>query len=112
MVFIEEMVETPPPSPPPPTRQQRYSSSSSSSSPELKVRSRNKKTSNSNKTSNSSKTSNNSTSILNQRRFGSYNWSEEEALACDNSKSPFVLWAQDANHVFLKIDVQDALNPR
>jgi len=110
MVFIEEMVETPPPSPPPPTRQQRYSSSSSSSSPELKVRSRNKKNS-SNKTSNSNKASN-STSILNQRRFGSFNWSEEEALACDNFKSPFVLWAQDANHVFLKIDVQDALNPR
>jgi len=83
MVFIEEVVETPPPSP------RRPSSSSTSSS---------------------SKTS--GRCILNQRLFGSHEWSEEVALACDNARSPFVLWAQDANHIFLKVDVQDALNPR
>ena len=84
MVFIEEVVETPPPTPP---RQKRSSSSSSSSKSRPQ-------------------------SLLNERRFGSHEWSEEVALACDNYRSPFVLWAQDADHILLKVDVQDALNPR
>jgi len=86
MVFIEEVVETPPtpPSPPP-------------TPPSSKIK--------------SNGVSNNA-NIMNKRLYGSYNWSEDIAMACDNSKSPFVLWAQSGDDILLKIDVQDAIQPR
>ena len=84
MVFIEEVVETPPSPPPTPPL---ASNTKSNGLHEHVV-------------------------TMNKRLFGSHNWSEEVAMACDNFKSPFVLWAQSGDHIFLKIDVQDSLQPR
>ena len=67
MVVIEEVVETPPPSPPrlaPPPPPP------------------------------SSRVASKANGVLNEKRFGSYDWEEEIAQSCDNFRSPFVFWAQ------------------
>ena len=77
MVLIEEVVETPPPSPPP-------------SPPPTPVLPK-------------STASKQNDGLYNKRRYGSHEWSEEIAMSCDNCRSPFVLWAQDADHILLKV---------
>ena len=91
MVFIEEVVETPPPTPPSHRLHNHHSKISNSQG---------------------ATSTTTATTPLYERRFGSYEWDEDLALACDNYRSPFVLWAQDADNILLKIDVQDARNPR
>jgi len=91
MVFIEEVVETPPPTPPSHRHHNHHSKISNSQG---------------------ATSTTTATTPLYERRFGSYEWDEDLALACDNYRSPFVLWAQDADNILLKIDVQDARNPR
>merc|ERR1712142_1110078 len=91
IVIIEEVVETPPPTPPSHRHHNHHSKISNSQGVTATTT---------------------ATTPLYERRFGSYEWDEDLALACDNYRSPFVLWAQDADNILLKIDIKDARNPR